>query len=105
MTCSCCLCANPALDALVEVPGGLLGRRHDEVFPPEQAQAHRLHDLAVARNAGPQVVTEQHTTPDGVLRTYSSTTFPLRDADGRVTGVAGVITEVSGGVAGSVTAG
>lgn len=103
------LYANPALDALVQVPGGLLGRRDDEVFPPEQAQAYRLHDLAVARGAGPQVVVEQLTTPDGVLRTYSSTKFPLRDADGRVTGVAGVITEVTGEVTpvvtGEVTAG
>lgn len=87
--------ANPVLEATLAVPGGLLGRRDDELFTVEMADVFRSNDIAVATERVRQEFEENLAHPDGSVHVYRSTKFPLLDDQQQVYGIAGVSTDVT----------
>ena len=87
--------ANAALAALLRTtPAQLLGKRRHEFMPQADADAHEAADRKVIA-AGRAVEFEEHSDLHGRSITWLSTKFPLRDAQGRIYGVAGIVTDIS----------
>jgi len=69
----------------------VLGKTDFDFFPPEQAAVYQANDQEVIRNGQPQINHESSfTKPDGSVIYLSGSTVPLRDAAGRVIGLAGI---------------
>lgn len=73
---------------------GILGRTDHDLFPKEMADAYRANDLRVIESGEAIREEERAVTPGGV-KVYSSVKFPVRDAAGKIIGVAGVSTDIS----------
>jgi diguanylate cyclase (GGDEF)-like protein/PAS domain S-box-containing protein len=73
----------------------VVGRVDADLFAPESARAARARDLAVVESGVPCTEEIESTSADGTRRAYLTTRAPLRDADGRVTGVLGVSRDVT----------
>jgi PAS domain S-box-containing protein len=87
--------ANAALAALLKTtPAQLLSKRRHEFMPQADANAHEAADREVIA-AGRAVEFEEHSDLHGRSITWLSTKFPLRDAQGRIYGVAGIVTDIS----------
>ena len=87
--------ANAALAALLRTtPAQLLGKRRHEFMPQADADAHEAADREVIA-AGRAVEFEEHSDLHGRSITWLSTKFPLRDAQGRIYAVAGIVTDIS----------
>lgn len=87
--------ANAALAALLRTtPAQLLGKRRHEFMPQADADAHEAADRKVIA-ADQAVEFEEHSDLHGRSITWLSTKFPLRDAQGRIYGVAGIVTDIS----------
>ncbi|HCE42980.1 MAG TPA: hypothetical protein DET40_05490 [Lentisphaeria bacterium] len=87
--------ANAALAALLRTtPAQLLGKRRHEFMPQADADAHEATDRKVIA-AGRAVEFEEHSDLHGRSITWLSTKLPLRDAQGRIYGVAGIVTDIS----------
>ena len=69
----------------------LLGRRPEDVFPTALAASYAKQDEAVVKT-GRKVegALELHLYPGGVTGWCLTTKLPLRDSEGRITGVAGI---------------
>lgn len=65
------------------------------LFPPAVAEALRADDLRVMRSGEPHTVDERVKPRRAEPRAFQTTTFPLRDADGRAWGVGGISTDVT----------
>jgi PAS domain S-box-containing protein len=65
-----------------------------ELFSPEFAEAFMTNDRLVLA-AGEPMEFDESAPIDGVMRTYVSLKFPLRDRDGVVYGVCGMSTEIT----------
>jgi PAS domain S-box-containing protein/putative nucleotidyltransferase with HDIG domain len=88
--------ANRKLEALLGVaPGGLTGKAREAYLPAEVCDEHRKNDLVVLDTAEPLTAEETNQEADGP-HTYLSVKSPLRDADGRVFGIAGISTDITG---------
>ncbi|MEM7755144.1 MAG: PAS domain-containing protein [Planctomycetota bacterium] len=72
----------------------LVGRSHGEFFPPEISDTMTANDERVLETGEP-LQCEEIGLVDGVPRSYLSTKFPLRDADGDIVAVGGVSTDVT----------
>jgi PAS domain S-box-containing protein len=69
----------------------VLGKTDFDFFPPEQAAVYQANDQEVIRNGQPRINHESSfTKPDGSVIYLSGSTVPLRDAAGRVIGLAGI---------------
>lgn len=70
----------------------VIGARDEDIFPPDQAAIYRQSDLRVLRERKPILVEEpaRHHGGDHVLLLRK---FPVLDARGEVTAVAGIITD------------
>lgn len=87
--------ANAALAALLRTtPAQLLGKRRHEFMPHADADAHEAADREVIA-AGQAVEFEEHSDLHGRSITWLSTKFPLRDAQERIYGVAGIVTDIT----------
>jgi PAS domain S-box-containing protein len=87
--------ANAALAALLRTtPAQLLGKRRHEFMPQADADAHEAADRKVIA-AGRAVEFEEHSDLHGRSITWLSTKLPLRDAQGRIYAVAGIVTDIS----------
>ena len=62
-----------------------LGKRDDEIFPPEVAARFRANDRRVFET-GQRITVHETVVHDDGVHTYVSTKFPLLDAQGRVCG-------------------
>jgi PAS domain S-box-containing protein len=88
--------ANAALAALLKTtPEQLIGKRRHEFMPQADADAHEANDQKVIAT-GQAVEVEEHSDLHGRSITWLSTKFPLRDAQGRIYGVAGIVTDITG---------
>lgn len=69
----------------------LLGRRPEDLFPPALAESYAKQDESVLRT-GRKVegALELHLYPGGITGWCLTTKLPLRDREGRITGVAGI---------------
>ncbi len=87
--------ANNALAVLLKTtPAQLIGKRRHEFMPPADADAHEAADRKVIAT-GQAVEFEEHSELSGRSITWLSTKFPLRDEQGRIYGVAGIVTDIS----------
>jgi rsbT co-antagonist protein RsbR len=73
----------------------LIGHSDPDYWPPEQASVFWRFDDEVFRTGQPNENEEQATGADGVARTLWTRKFPLRNAEGDVIGLCGVITDVT----------
>lgn len=88
--------ANAALAALLKTtPEQMIGKRRHEFMPQADANAHEADDRKVIA-AGRAVEFEEYNELHGRSITWLSTKFPLRDAQGRICAVAGIVTDISG---------
>jgi len=86
---------NAALAALLKAtPEQVIGKRRHEFMPQADADAHEANDQKVIA-AGRAVEVEEHSDLHGRSFTWLSTKFPLRDAQGRIYGVAGIVTDIT----------
>ncbi len=82
--------------ASVTDPAELIGRTADDFFPPELAQQYALDDRSVMESGQSQVSLERLTRDaTGSPIWVSTTKIPLRDPQGRITGVIGVSRDIS----------
>ncbi|WP_462329740.1 PAS domain-containing protein, partial [Thiohalocapsa halophila] len=72
----------------------LRGKRPDEVLPPAMAAELMANDQSVIDGMAPQTVEETLQGPLGARRVLS-TQFPLRDAAGRATAIAGISLDIT----------
>ena len=69
----------------------VLGKTDFDFFPPEKAAVFRANDQEIIRTGQPLINHESSfTKPDGSVIYLSGSTVPLRDAAGRVAGLAGI---------------
>jgi rsbT co-antagonist protein RsbR len=73
----------------------LLGRSDPDFWPPEQTAVFWRHDDLVFAGGVADENEETATGADGVERTIWTRKVPLRDADDRVVGLCGIITEIT----------
>lgn len=81
-------------DLLHAAPQEVAGRHRAELMPAAAVAEHRANDEQVLASMRPQLFEEHIDAPDG-RRTFLSTKFPVRDADGRVFAVGGLATDVT----------
>lgn len=88
--------ANPALrHSIGNNDGEIVGRSDHELMSAESADLFRDNDAQIGQGGTRQFFTESRQLPDGTVRRYRSTKFPLRDADDQVYAIAGVSTDVT----------
>jgi PAS domain S-box-containing protein len=86
---------NRRLAALLGQPTeAIVGRTRRDLLPATIADAHRAHDLEVARTGKPVIFEEVNEELDG-RHTYLSFKFPLHDEAGAITAVCGISTDVT----------
>ena len=74
--------------------GGVLGRTDEEIFPGETGQQFRRNDLEVMETG--QTLEKEEVLEDAQgTRYFISIKFPLRDNNDVVTGLCGMITEIT----------
>jgi len=74
--------------------GDALGKTDSELFNPEIASRFRENDERVLKSGTPLLVEESAPHDDG-LHSYISMKFPLKEADGTVSGVGGLATDIT----------
>ena len=72
----------------------VLGKTDTELFSPEFASRFRENDEMVLKSVAPLLVEEYAPHDDG-LHSYISMKFPLKEADGTVSGVGGLATDIT----------
>ena len=72
----------------------VIGRTDCDIFPPAVAERFQANDRSVLAAGGPVAVEEFAPQDDG-FHTYISVKFPLEGADGTVTGVCGIATDIT----------
>ncbi len=88
------LCNTACATGLGLAPDAVLGRHTDELLAPEHAAALTANDRLVLEGGRNQVFEERVDTPQG-SRVFLATKGPLRDAEGRITGLFGVARDVT----------
>jgi PAS domain S-box-containing protein len=89
------LLVNRRCEALLgKTDAELRGKRPDEVLPPAMAAEFMANDRAVIDSLQTQTVEETIPCPGGVRRMLS-TQFPLLDAEGRPSGIAGISLDIT----------
>ena len=74
----------------------IVGRTDADFFPPELAQAYRKDDLRVMETGQVLDQEEKHVGADGRELFVHVIKTPLRDAQGRIIGVQGVFSDITG---------
>jgi len=72
----------------------VVGKKDEDLFPPETAQQFRSNDLRVIESGETLKVEEVLNTPDGE-RYFISIKFPTRDSDGLINGLCGMSTDIT----------
>lgn len=86
---------NRAYEELLSRPRAeMIGRQDTDFFPPETASQLRENDLLLLGSGEPGEFDECVQLPDGI-RHYLAVKFPQRDADGNVTGICGISTDIT----------
>jgi PAS domain S-box-containing protein len=87
--------ANSATAELLNsTPEQLIGKRRHEFMPREDADWHEENDRHVIK-AGTALEFEEHSQLKGRSITWLTTKFPLRDAQGRISAVGGISTDIT----------
>jgi two-component system cell cycle sensor histidine kinase/response regulator CckA len=75
-------------------PGDIVGRRDEELFPPDAARLAREHDAAVLQAGAPREF-EETTLNTADPRAYLAHKFPLVDDEGRAYALCGIATDIT----------
>lgn len=87
---------NSAFFALLGQPAeAVLGKSDPDFFPPDQVEVFWRNDDALFESATPSREEEQLTDSQGVTRTIWTRKYPVRDDQGQVIGLCGIITDVT----------
>ena len=87
---------NKAGEQLVGRPAEeILGRRDDELFPPDVAAQFAVGDRAVLDSGRPVTTESRFPDPSGGERVFSNVSYPLSRDDGRIWGLVGFSTDVT----------
>ncbi len=73
----------------------VLGKSDPDFFPPDQAAVFWRNDDALFESGSPSREEEQLTDGQGTTHTIWTRKYPLRDEQGQIVGLCGVITDVS----------
>lgn len=80
---------NPAMLELLALPSAaVLGKTEEQIFGADAAE--QLHDLDQRVLTGDRIEEERKVTIAGTPMTFLETRVPLRDSEGRVTGICGI---------------
>ena len=74
---------------LGKTPAEIVGQDDAALFPPQAAAEVRRRDRETIESGSAKTFEDEWTTSDGTTRTLFSTKVPLRDAQGRITGLVG----------------
>ncbi len=90
------IAANKAFADLLGQPlEAIIGRTDADFLPADQvAEFYRMDD-EVCQSGEPNFNEEPITSHDGIRRIIWTRKFPLRDADGKILGLMGIITDIS----------
>ncbi len=72
----------------------LTGKNSYDIVRPDLGEIHRTNDVRVMETGLALTTEERNDEADGI-HTYLSVKFPLRDADGRVSAVCGISTDIT----------
>lgn len=87
---------NTAFASLLQrTPEQLIGRSDPDIFPPEQAEVFWRNDDRLFASGIPSREEEQLTRGGGETRTIWTRKYPIRNDKGEITGLCGVITDVT----------
>ncbi|HVE81277.1 MAG TPA: PAS domain-containing protein, partial [Myxococcales bacterium] len=85
---------NPAMAAFSRtVPEQMMGKTDEELYPPEQAGFFRAIDRQIMATGQPAITTDKFYL-GGQWRVFLANKFPVKDAAGKVVGVAGSVTPI-----------
>jgi PAS domain S-box-containing protein len=86
---------NPEFERIVGLaPGTWVGKRDEELHPPEIAQTLRETDRRVIEE-GTEITLEEEVLTGGELRTYLTLKFPLPDEHGETYALCGISTDIT----------
>jgi PAS domain S-box-containing protein len=89
------LLVNKPYEELFDVTNaGVMGRTDFDIFPRETAERFQANDRAVLASGKPLAIEEYAPHADG-MHSYISVKFPLIEPGGRVSGIAGVATDIT----------
>ncbi|MEW6544324.1 MAG: PAS domain-containing protein [Nitrospirota bacterium] len=89
------LLSNRQFEKITHRPSeAILGRTDEDIFPPEQAAAFRANDRRVL-DAGVPLLFEEVALHDDGPHTSLVCKFPLRDSQGRVHAIGGIVTDIT----------
>jgi rsbT co-antagonist protein RsbR len=74
---------------------GIIGRTDADYFPPEQVEVFLRIDSEVMNSGVPVINEEFLTSADGLRRTIYTRKYPLRNEQGAIIGLAGIITDIT----------
>ncbi len=90
------LAVNTAYLEILHIPEhAVLGKRPDEIWPPEIAEVYLRTDRAVLKSGRRRRYEEKRPDPSGVSRWFETIKSPIRDNAGRITGTVGISRDIS----------
>jgi rsbT co-antagonist protein RsbR len=73
----------------------IIGHSDPDLWPPEQAEIFWRGDDEVIGSGQPRENEEMATGADGIVRTIWTRKFPMRDAQGNIVGLSGIIIDIT----------
>jgi len=90
------LAVNTAYLEILRIPeDAVLGKRPDEIWPPEIAEVYLRTDRAVLRSGRRRRYEEMRSDPSGTPRWFETIKSPIRDKAGRIIGTVGISRDIS----------
>jgi hypothetical protein len=90
------LAVNSAYLEILRIPEqAVLGKRPDEIWPPEIAEVYLRTDRAVLKSGRRRRYEETRPDPSGTPRWFETIKSPIRDQAGRITGTVGISRDIS----------
>lgn len=90
------LAVNTAYLEILRIPEhAVLGKRPDEIWPPEIAEVYLRTDRAVLRSGRRRRYEEKRPDPSGIPRWFETIKSPIRDTAGRIIGTVGISRDIS----------
>lgn len=90
------IACNAAFAGLLQrIPAQLLGKSDPDFFPPEQVEVFWRNDDILFHSGQPSREEEQLTAGTGEIRTIWTRKYPIRDEQGEITALCGIITDVT----------
>lgn len=77
-------------------PSEVIGKTEYELLPKELAKRHTLEDLEIIKNGESVVREEECTIGNGERRWMSVIKIPIKDEDGKIVGILGLLRDITG---------